>query len=238
METKERDPQASRTKKGSGTGARLELSIDYYCPADGVGDDFGVFYGRDDQGRWELHFAGPAEMESQFARIVSTLTRVAIDAREKTADERTAGRTVWLKAIGAQGMPAEEIWWDERNRDQGVDFPYRPRSVKPGDLLVIYAAGRGRLVGILEVTSDWYEGGKSERWRYRMDTAVRAARPISDGIPLETLNDEREIGKSIRQKSHIRLTEAEASRALAAFGLVETDAQTAASEDPVQAARK
>src|SRR5262249_8717873 len=131
METKERGPQASRTKKGSGTGARLELSIDYYCPADGVGHDFGVFYGRDDQGRWELHFASPAEMEGQFARIVSTLTNVAIEAREETAEARTAGRTVWLKAIGAQGMPAEEIWWDERNRDQGVDFPYRPRSIKP-----------------------------------------------------------------------------------------------------------
>jgi hypothetical protein len=39
------------------------------------------------------------------------------------------------------------------------------------------------------------------------------------GLPLELLADERPISKSIRQKSHIRLSAIEASKALAAFGL-------------------
>src|SRR2546426_907060 len=150
-------PTPLRTKRGSGAGAKLTLTIDYYRSPDGLADDFGFVYGRDDDGAWELNFEGNEELERQMDSLVGALRDVATVAREELEDERSSNRNVWLKSIGAQGLQADEIWWDERNRTDGVDFPFRPKSIKPGDLLVVYAAGTGKLVGVMEVLSDWYE---------------------------------------------------------------------------------
>jgi hypothetical protein len=212
-----RNPRPTRTNRGRGDGARLSVDITYYRSPDGLGPDFGMFVGTDEEGRWELQFEGDAELDRVFRSLVSSLADVATEAREAEEDQRAANRAVWLKAIGAQGWPVEEVWWDERGRASHIDFPYRPRSIRPGDLLVIYAAGTGRVVGILEVVSTWYAGGENPRWPYRMNTVVRAATVVSDGVPLDSLSAERALGKSIRQKSHVRLSEDEAERAIAAF---------------------
>jgi hypothetical protein len=71
----------------------------------------------------------------------------------------------------------------------------------------------------METVSDWYEAKRHARWPYRMDTKIIAARPVSEGLSLDLLNGEREIGKSIRQKSHIKLRDGEAAEALKAFGV-------------------
>jgi hypothetical protein len=217
--TIEREPQPERTKRGRGAGAKLDLSIYYYKAPDGTGPDFGTFAGKDEDGRWELHFANEDELDSQLGRIVAVLDGVATEARED-ADERAAGTTVWLKAIGAVGASITENWWEgERDREGGVDFPYRPRAIKDGDLLVIYGATTGMVVGVMRMKGEWYEGGETDRWKYRMDGEIIARRPVSEGVPLESISDEREITKSIRQKSHIRLSSAEAETALSAFGV-------------------
>ena len=52
-----------------------------------------------------------------------------------------------------------------------------------------------------------------------MDGDIIAKVPLSQRVALETPSDEREITKPIRQKSHIRLRDAEAARALGAFGI-------------------
>lgn len=220
----ERDPKPGRTKRGAGVGAKLDLSIYYYRATDGIGPDYGAFYGRDDDGRWELHFANPSEVEGQFARIANVLHDEATTAREESlVDEaRPDGAAVWLKAIGAAGWPANEIWWeDDRSRDECIRFPYRPRSIHPGDLMVIYATGTGKIVGVVRAKGPWYHEGAEERWPYRIDTEIVVALPISEGVSLESISDERQITKSIRQKSHIRLSEAEAATALEALGLAE-----------------
>lgn len=215
----ERVPQSSRTKKGKGLGAKLSLEVVYYRPPTGEGPDYGAFSGRDSDGPWELHFEGEVEFHKQLKRITDGLTATATEAREADEDERSAGRTVWLKAIGVPDWQAAEEWWAEAENDTGLDFPYRPRSIHAGDLLVVYASGTGKVIGVVGVTSEWYPGGKHERWPYRMNTRILAQKPVSQGVPLATLSNEREITKSIRQKSHIRLTESEASTALAAFGV-------------------
>jgi hypothetical protein len=74
-------------------------------------------------------------------------------------------------------------------------------------------------VGVVRAKSEWFHEGAEERWPYRIDTEIVAARPISEGIALDSLSDERELGKSIRQKSHIRLSDAEARAALEALGV-------------------
>lgn len=217
METLERTPEVGRTKKGAGAGAKIDVSIYYYKAADGNGPDHGTFAGRDTAGRWELHFAGAEEMNQRLGRIVAALDAEATTAREETAYARTGGEAVWLKAIGAQGWPADEQWWNENDRGQHIDFPYRPKSIRPGDLMVMYAAGTGKVVGIVRAAGEFYEGGTNERWPYRIDTELVTAVPISQGVDLNGLSTERELGKSIRQKSHVRLSESEAANALGAF---------------------
>jgi hypothetical protein len=216
--TVEREPRPERTKRGRGAGAKLDLSINYYKAANGEGPDYGVFSGRDQAGRWELHFANDEEREKKIKHILSALEGIATEARED-AGARSGATTVWLKAVGAVGRPISEIWWGEKHRTDFVDFPYRPRAIKDGDLLVLYGATTGKVVGVMRVKGDWYEGGATERWNYRMDAELLAARPVSEGIPLQDLSEEREITKSIRQKSHIRLSDAESATALSAFGI-------------------
>jgi hypothetical protein len=197
----------------------VQLGIDYYRPADGDGSDWGTLYGRDDDGPWELLFANPEEMTVLLDRVIGELTRVATEAREELAEEAGAGTAVWLKAIGAVSDQITENWWHDERRQGGIDFPYKPRSIKNGDLLVLYGSGTGKVVGVERVVGDWYEGNRHPRWPYRVNTELLAYRPLSEGVELVSLNHERELTKSIRQKSHVRLTEAEAAEALGAFDI-------------------
>jgi hypothetical protein len=87
--------------------------------------------------------------------------------------------------------------------------------------MVIYASGTGVVVGVVRAKGEWFHEGAEDRWPYRIDTEIVAARPISEGVPLDTLSDERQLGKSIRQKSHVRLRDGEAARALSALGVTE-----------------
>ena len=214
-----RFPKPLRTKRGMGVGARLQLSIDYYRAPDGAGPDFGFLKGRDDYGTWELPFASREELDDVVAKVMLSLYDVATQAREES-DERSAdGRAVWLKAFGAQGSPIDEVWWKENDPDHLVDFPFRPKSIKVGDLLVLYAAGTGKLVGVARVTDRWFRADRYERWPWAIPAEILVAKTLSDGVPLDLLSGERVIGKSIRQKSHVRLSPDEAAKALAAFGL-------------------
>jgi hypothetical protein len=214
-----RAPKPTRTKQGTGVGAKLALEIDYYRAPAGDTPDFGALSGRDSDGPWELHFEGEAELQKVLASVAAELVEVATQAREENEDERAVGRTVWLKSIGIPSRHAAEEWWNEADNDKGLDFPFRPRSIQPGDLLAVYASGTGLVIGIVEVKSSWYPGGKHPRWPYRMNTEIVAKEPVSQGVPLASLSNEREITKSIRQKSHVRLSDAEAAAALAALGI-------------------
>ena len=217
----ERYPSPGRTKRGAGVGARLDVSIDYYRAPDGIGPDNGVLHGRDKEGPWERHFGTPKELEVTLASIIERLQGEATAAREDSREEaRPDGPAVWLKAIGAVGWPAEEVWWqDNLSRDECIRFPYRPRSIMPGDLMVIYAAGTGKIVGVVRAKGPWFHEGAEERWPYRIDTEIVVARPVSSGVSLDGLSGERQLGKSIRQKSHVRLHESEAQAALHALGV-------------------
>jgi hypothetical protein len=72
--------------------------------------------------------------------------------------------------------------------------------------------GEGRFIAIEEVLSDEPEPSGHERWRWRLQTRLVAA--IDDLSHAPAL---REIGvspKSLRQHSHIRLTDEQGERAL------------------------
>jgi hypothetical protein len=128
----------------------------------------------------------------------------------------------WIKVAGTGERAFTQERWDERRqrmRREGSGsslFPKRPR-IQRGDRLVVYASGsaalygEGRVIAIEEVVSDEPEPSGHERWRWRMTTKlVLAVQNIGHAPAL------REIGvspKSLRQHSHIRLTEAQGREA-------------------------
>ena len=129
----------------------------------------------------------------------------------------------WVKVAGTGQSAYTQQRWDERRARMLTDgtgpsmFPKRPR-IERGDRLVVYASGsaalygEGRFVAIEEVVSGEPEPSGHERWRWRLQTRLLAA---VDELALAPAL--REIGvspKSLRQHSHIRLTEAQGLRAI------------------------
>src|SRR5689334_24849988 len=129
----------------------------------------------------------------------------------------------WVKVAGTGESAYTQERWDERRarlRAEGTGpslFPRRPR-IERCDRLVVYASGsaalygEGRFVAIEEVISDEPEPSGNERWRWRLHTRLVAA---VDELALAPAL--REIGvspKSLRQHSHIRLTDEQGELAL------------------------
>ena len=129
----------------------------------------------------------------------------------------------WVKVAGTGESAYTQERWDERRARLRADgsgpslFPKRPR-IERGDRLVVYASasaaqyGEGRFLAVEEVLSDEPEPSGHGRWRWRLQTRLIAAVDELSHAPAL-----REIGvsaKSLRQHSHIRLTEAQGAEAL------------------------
>src|SRR3954454_14199146 len=129
----------------------------------------------------------------------------------------------WIKVAGTGAHAYTQERWDERRermRREGSGlsmFPKRPR-VRRGDHFVVYASGsatlygEGRFIAIEEVLSEEPEPSGHERWRWQMTTRlVVGVEQIAAAPAL------REIGvspKSLRQHSHIRLSDGQGRAAL------------------------
>src|SRR3954469_13281441 len=129
----------------------------------------------------------------------------------------------WIKVAGTGESAYTQERWDERRARMARDssgpslFPKRPRIAR-GDRLVVYASGSaalyraGRFVAIEEVLSEEPEPSGHERWRWRLHTRLVAA--IEDLAMAPALRDIGVSPKSLRQHSHIRLSEEQGERAL------------------------
>ena len=129
----------------------------------------------------------------------------------------------WIKVAGTGETAYTQERWDERRAKLRADgtapslFPKRPRIAR-GDHLVVYASGsaalygEGRFIAVEEVVSDEPEPSGNDRWRWRLHTRLVAAVEELGMAPAL-----REIGvspKSLRQHSHISLTEEQGRHAL------------------------
>lgn len=131
-------------------------------------------------------------------------------------DRSDTGRWAWLKSVGSADDPLEEEWLDERGYLlESVWFPKYPRSIRGGDLLVYYAAGKGRLPAVVEVVSDDVQESRdnprySARWPWRMTVRSRLVVPALTAAPnlaavaIDPLR--------VRRQSHIRLDGEELDR--------------------------
>ena len=132
--------------------------------------------------------------------------------------------TYWLKSLGmgARGKPLADDWITTHggHLKETLIFPPREPRIKKGDILVLYAAGKRVVFAIAEATSfPYHRSDVDQRWPWLINVRyLQDRRFLHDGVPLTALNvDGRDLGKSIRQKSHIRLKKVEyeaAARAL------------------------
>jgi hypothetical protein len=95
----------------------------------------------------------------------------------------------WLKMIGC-GDPGQGCPEDWALTHDCVHFRgRRPRSIRPGDRLVLYACGGSRRVfALATVTSEVYDSREEEGWPYQMDVSWTVRRNVSDGVPIEQVN--------------------------------------------------
>jgi hypothetical protein len=115
----------------------------------------------------------------------------------------------WLKVLGSDEIPCPESYTLDY-----VDFARRPRRMRIGDRLVLYAAGGSkRIFGLAEVTSGIRESGR-ERWPYRMGISYSVKLPVSSGVQLAEVNTgHRDLLLSVRQASYIELSSEEYEKA-------------------------
>src|SRR4051812_19148023 len=129
----------------------------------------------------------------------------------------------WIKVAGTGESAYTQQRWDERRERMWREgsgpslFPKRPR-IGRGDHLVVYASGsaaqygEARFIAIEEVLSDEPEPSGHERWPWRLEARLLLA--VDDLARAPTLREISVSPKSLRQHSHIRLTDAQGLRAL------------------------
>lgn len=115
--------------------------------------------------------------------------------------------------MGARGEQMPDNWRDIEVLTRHATFK-RQSSLRPGDKVVYYASGKGLMFAEGDVTSGPYylrQSGIESNWPWRVDVEINSS---VDFIPRGPSLDEasvegRDLKRSIRQKSHIRLSEAE-----------------------------
>jgi hypothetical protein len=127
--------------------------------------------------------------------------------------------TAWLKALGTHDDPIPDhglasISWVTND----IGFPVDP-SVRPGDRLVLYASGLGKIFGVVEANLAPQLDNRAKPWSYRVRVRARLVFNDLARAPdlAEANTDRRNLRKSIRQQSHIRLTDAEYAAAVEAM---------------------
>jgi len=118
----------------------------------------------------------------------------------------------WLKMIGSGNAPYPTLYdkpWVDFSRSRW------PRQVHPGDHLVLYASGGlKRVFAIAEVTSEVYEQDEYQLWPYRVDVRYLINLHPSVGVHIDEVSTaSRDLLRSLRRRSYLKLTPEEYKRA-------------------------
>ena len=127
----------------------------------------------------------------------------------------------YLKSLGAAEWRIDPDWI-AHNADilDGADYPFEPRAIGPGTLLILYATGFQKVFGVAEVTTDAYPANRHPRWPWRCDHRILlAVDHLDDAPPLTGLNvpGERDLRLSVRQRPYVELKQAEFELGMEAF---------------------
>jgi hypothetical protein len=120
----------------------------------------------------------------------------------------------WLKLIGSARSPVTE-WEQEYVGFRKANKP----SIRTGDHLVFYAPGGSRRVfALAEAVSDPehdldYNPSKEGSCRWKLRVRYEINLPVTSGVLIDEVSSHRDLAKSLRQASHIRLLPEESESA-------------------------
>lgn len=124
-------------------------------------------------------------------------------------NRRGTGPWAWVKTVGSADHTLTTNWLVDRSYlCEWVWFPKHPRSLRAGDLLAYYAAGKRVFPGIVEVMTDQVEDDATGhpvyagRWRWKMAVKPHVVLTLDDA---PTLGDVGLDPLRLRRQSHIRL---------------------------------
>jgi hypothetical protein len=118
-----------------------------------------------------------------------------------------------LFPIKSSDRPCLEKWTEPRVHFRKGNM--RSIKIKSGDLLVLYAVGGPkRVFALAEVTSNVCKSGR-EDWPYQVAVKYSVNVPVRSGVPIEEVRMPRgrDLLRSLRQSSYIKLTPEEYDRA-------------------------
>jgi hypothetical protein len=124
---------------------------------------------------------------------------------------------------GARGTPLRDDWKHEGNGIllRAATFA-RKSGIRTGDGIAYCATGRRVVFAAGHATSLPYlaESPDETHWPWRVNVSLPwVTEFVYEGVPLEHLNvGERELARSIKQHSHIRLTKEEYEAAVRGLG--------------------
>jgi hypothetical protein len=139
----------------------------------------------------------------------------------------------WIKVAGTGESAFTQDRWDARRARLLADgradslFPRRPR-IAQSDLLVVYASGsaatygEARFIAVERVVSAEPQPSGHDRWRWKLVTELVVA--VDSLAHAPALREIEVSPKSLRQHSHIRLSDEQGERAI---GLLRRYADTA-----------
>lgn len=112
-----------------------------------------------------------------------------------------------LKSIGSKEDPVSPYLLDPGGATGRVHFPRRGKpSIEVGDRMLAYAAGRRRVVGVAEITSDPFDDPESPRWPWAVTIRwIFLVPSVSQGATLEDCGID---SSKLRRRSHLFLAHA------------------------------
>jgi hypothetical protein len=117
----------------------------------------------------------------------------------------------WLKMLGTTEHQMQDDWLNEGDREKTFVASRKRMSLRPGDGIALYATGVGSVFGFGTVTTFAYKkpdtNGEGFEWRVDVNLGNNYREFLHEGVPLELVSvDGRDLRKSIKQQSHIKLS--------------------------------
>lgn len=127
----------------------------------------------------------------------------------------------WLKSVGSAEDPMALDWFDSAPQElEVIHFSKNPSGISVGDLLVYYATGHQKLLGIVELFMKPEFDARLKRWQHHCPVRVKIMIKDIDRAPgLDVLNvpGKRDFRKTVMKMDYAVLEDAEYDRALAAI---------------------
>lgn len=127
----------------------------------------------------------------------------------------------WLKSVGSSDDPMALDWFESAPQElETIHFSKNPTGINIGDLLVYYATGHQKLLGIVALFMKPQFDAQLKRWQHHAPVRVKIMiKDIERAPSLDVLNlpGGRDFRKVVMKMDYVILEDAEYERALQAI---------------------